>query len=165
MTDFHMTARWANKFIGLAQHVAGWSKDPSTQVGAVLVDSRMRVIGMGYNGFPRGYEAQQEGEVDRETKLSLTVHAEVNAVLNATAATEGSVLVTWPLPPCDRCAALLINAGIRGVLAPPLSMVPARWWPMMDVAHDLMFDCGVKMRMYHHGEEDNNAFAPYEYDF
>ena len=63
MTEtFHMTARWADKFIGLAQHVATWSKDPSTQVGAVLVDRRMRVIGMGYNGFPRGYEAKAEGD-------------------------------------------------------------------------------------------------------
>ena len=49
-------ATWDEKFLGLCEHVATWSKDRSTQVGAVIVNSRKKVISLGYNGFPIGFD-------------------------------------------------------------------------------------------------------------
>ena len=92
---------WDNRFINVANMVATWSKDPGTKVGAVLVSER-RIIATGYNGFPQGIEDYPSRYDDRETKLALTVHAEVNAILNAAkngAKTENTTLyVTFP--PC-----------------------------------------------------------------
>jgi dCMP deaminase len=97
--------------------VAGWSKDPSTKVGAVIVDPRRVVRGMGYNGFPRGVCDTPERYADRPTKYKLVVHAEANAILNATGDVRGCVLYcTWH--PCSACAALIAQAGIAEVRCP-----------------------------------------------
>ena len=56
--------------------------------------------------------------------------------------------MTWPLPPCDRCASLLINAGIGGVLRPHSGMVPERWQDAIAAATGLMAHCGVIVGYY-----------------
>jgi dCMP deaminase len=73
---------WA---LGMAVHVAKLSKDPSTKVGAVILDSKRRIVSGGYNGFPRGVEDSDERLNNRETKLRMTIHAERNALSFATA--------------------------------------------------------------------------------
>ena len=86
----------------LARLVASWSKDPSTQVGAVIVDPDKRIISTGFNGFPRGVA---DDPVDREVKLLRTIHAEENALLFARCAAKlvqsGIARVVYPLPPVD----------------------------------------------------------------
>ena len=108
---------WDERMLALAQHVAGWSKDPSTQVGAVIADPAHRVLSIGYNGYPKAVpDCQLE---DRDYKLARIVHAEMNALLFARAPLEGATLYVWPMPPCSHCAGPIIQAGIGRVVAPP----------------------------------------------
>jgi deoxycytidylate deaminase len=98
--------KWDRRFLELAKQVSTWSKDPSTQVGAVLVNYLDQVVGMGYNGFPRGVEDSEERLNNRELKYQIVVHAEVNAVIQAGKEADGSTLYVYPsfmLPPiCAR---------------------------------------------------------------
>ncbi len=97
--------KWDQRFLNVANEVADWSKDPGTCVGSVLVKDR-RILATGYNGFPAGLDDSPERYANRELKLAYTVHAEVNALLNAAkngAETKGSTLyVTFP--PCVSCS-------------------------------------------------------------
>lgn len=110
-----MNDKWDRRFLDLAHHVSLWSKDPSTKVGCVLVDPRRVVIGIGYNGFPRGVNDSDERLADRAVKYQMVQHAEANAVLNASASARGATaFVTHP--PCANCAGLLIQAGIARIV-------------------------------------------------
>lgn len=76
-----MNNLWHKRFLDLADYISAWSKDPSTKVGAVIVDpSTKRVLGLGYNGFPQKVADTQERLNDRTLKYPLMVHAEANAV-------------------------------------------------------------------------------------
>lgn len=112
-----ITGKWDRRMLALAQHIASWSKDPSTKVGAVIADSRRRIISVGYNGFPAS--VRDEGLEDRERKYDRIVHAELNALLFARGSVEGATLYVWPMPPCSRCAGPIIQAGIARVVSPP----------------------------------------------
>ncbi len=107
--------KWERRFIELCKHIATWSKDPSTQVGCVIVDDDKRIVGMGYNGFARGVRDFDERYNDRAQKYPRVVHAEPNAILNATGSVKGCTLFAWPLNTCATCAALIIQAGIKTV--------------------------------------------------
>lgn len=106
---------WNQRFMDLAKHVASWSKDPSTQVGAVIVNDKKQVISMGYNGFPRGVRDCQERYRDKATKLSFVAHAERNALDNAFNDVEGATLYST-LYPCSDCAKGIIQRGIKTVV-------------------------------------------------
>jgi len=110
--------KWHFRFLELAAHVASWSKDPSTQVGCVLVDPQRRVIGMGYNGFPRGVADGKDRYDHRPTKYGMVVHAEANALLNATSSANGSIAYVTHRP-CATCSGLLIQAGVRSIITNP----------------------------------------------
>lgn len=147
MTDTHPETRgeawWQRYFLDMAQQVASASKDPSTQVGAVIVDERRRVLGHGYNGLPRGVRDTWERLNDRQTKYRMIVHAEPNALLNAGRAVEGATLYVWPLPCCCECAKLVIQAGIRRVVAPAADV--SRWQESFDIAAEMFSEAGVEM--------------------
>lgn len=130
---------WSERFLALAQLVASWSKDPSTKVGAVVVDSQNRVVSVGFNGFPRRV-ADDERLLDRVQKYELIVHAEISAVLFAGRPVEGCTIYTWPLPPCSRCAAVLIQAGIRKVVSPP---APERWRESCAAGRRILVEAGI----------------------
>lgn len=134
--------KWDNRFIALAQHIAEWSKDPSTKVGAVIVDEKNRVISIGYNGVPRGVNEPISG--DRESKLLRTIHAEENALAFAYRDVEGCRMYV-SFPPCAHCAAQIIQRGIKEVVyrsdAPGIREFFDRWsdnireaWAMFDEA-------------------------------
>jgi dCMP deaminase len=110
---------WHRRFINLAKEYSTWSKDPSTQVGAVAIDpNTRRVLSGGYNGFPRGIEDTDERLNNRDLKHSLVVHAEMNLIYNATRSgisLEGSHLYVWGLPVCSECAKGIIQTGIKVV--------------------------------------------------
>lgn len=107
--------KWDQRFMRLAAEVASWSKDPSTKVGAVLVDDDRRVIGLGFNGFPRGVCDHPERLADRPTKYLMVQHAEANAILNAVASVKGSTAYVTHHP-CSSCAGILIQAGVIRVV-------------------------------------------------
>lgn len=140
-----MNKRWDRRLLALAQHIAGWSKDPSTQVGAVLAVGN-KVIGLGYNGIPAGVKDLPARLNNRDLKLAMTVHAEVNAILMARDNVRGSTLYTWPLPPCSHCAALAIQSGVRRVVSPsPRPDAASRWGSSLRLAHVMFAEAGVKV--------------------
>ena len=110
---------WDEYFMSLAHLSAVRSKDPSTQVGAVIVDSNNRVVGLGYNGFPRGcddnkFPWEREGEY-LDTKYAYVVHAELNAILNANKLIENCRLYV-SLFPCNECSKAIIQSGIKEII-------------------------------------------------
>lgn len=108
--------KWNKRFMALAEHVAQWSNDPCTKVGSVIVDFvDKRVVGMGYNGFPRHVDDCEARYEDRDVKYGLVVHAEANAILNANLDRHGSYNLYTTLSPCRECAKLIIQAGISDV--------------------------------------------------
>lgn len=112
-----MTAlEWDMRFLALADHIATWSKDPSTRCGAVVIDPSNRIVSVGYNGFARGVEDTPVRLADREVKYRLTIHAERNALLFAHRNLAGCGLYASPLPTCADCAAMIIQSGIRRVV-------------------------------------------------
>lgn len=123
-----MNKRWVDYFIGMCKHAATMSKDPSTKVGAVIVDGQRRVVSIAYNGFPRGCDDSPEHYANREVKYSRMMHAELNAILHAHRDLMHCSLFVWPFPPCDRCAAAIIQSGIGRVYCPPLPADAAPRW-------------------------------------
>ena len=110
---------WDEYFMGLAHLSAMRSKDPSTQVGAVIVDQEHKVVGIGYNGLPIGC-SDDEFPWDREggmleSKYAFVVHAELNAILNSTRDLHGCTLYV-SLFPCNECAKAIIQSGIRKIV-------------------------------------------------
>jgi dCMP deaminase len=99
--------KWDRRYLGLAREVSGWSKDPSTKIGAVIADNQGRVVALGYNGFPRNIEDAEEKLALRELKYEMVVHAEVNAVLIAGRSNAGGTVYVHGLPICPRCASVL----------------------------------------------------------
>ena len=135
--------KWEQRFLALAEHVAAWSKDPSTQVGAVVADNRKRVCGLGYNGFARGVEDSATRLGTREFKYKLVLHAEENALAFATR-TQDCTLYTWPLPPCSHCMSLAIQHGIIRIIAPEPSKAHAERWDM-DLPKQIAQEAGVEL--------------------
>lgn len=133
---------WDRRFLDLAHHVAAWSKDPSTQVGAVIVDVKRRVLAVGYNGFPRGVEDDRAVLGDRDRKLNLMVHAEMNAILNSGAFSrlEGSTLYST-LYPCNECAKAIVQAGVYRVVT--YRPDTPRWKESHQVANEIFAQARV----------------------
>lgn len=122
--------KWDQRYIALARHVAGWSKDPKAPVGAVVVDEEKgRVIALGFNGFPVGVEDNAERLGDSDQKNEMVIHAEQNALLFAGQAAKGCTVYVVGKPVCARCAVLIIQAGIKRVVArkPDEKDVSSKW--------------------------------------
>lgn len=107
---------WDLRFMELADHVAQWSKDRNTKVGAVIVKDR-DPLSIGYNGFPRGCDDESDERHERPAKYDWVLHAEENAIINA--ARQGKMTmgadmyVNWF--PCAKCAGMIVNAGIKRI--------------------------------------------------
>ena len=109
---------WDEYFMGVALLAAQRSKDPSTQVGACIVNEENRILSTGYNGFPYGcsddsFPWDREGD---ETKYPFVVHAELNAILNAGGRSLEGARIYVALFPCCECAKAIIQAGIKEVV-------------------------------------------------
>lgn len=111
---------WDEYFMGIALLSAKRSKDPSTQVGACIVDSQNKVVSIGYNGMPRNCDdnllSWEKGN-DLNNKYLYVCHAEFNAILNTR---DGSHLqgckIYVTLFPCNECAKAIIQTGIKKVI-------------------------------------------------
>ena len=136
--------KWDDRFMGLAAHIAAWSKDPSTQVGAVLVDPRnKRVVATGFNGFPAGVEDRADRLENRQVKYEMVVHAEQNALMFAGTQAQGCTIYVTPLPPCARCAALLIQAGVQRVVCPRPDFSKEPWASQGRISEEMFGEAGV----------------------
>lgn len=120
--------KWDLRFLSMAKFVSGWSKDPSTKVGAVIVDQTNLIVSLGYNGFARSMPDKPELYENREEKYSRIVHGEINAMIFAGKPLSGMTLYTYPFLPCDRCAVQVIQNGIVRVVAPKPSPDKEERW-------------------------------------
>ena len=111
---------WDAYFMGVAELSAKRSKDPNTQVGACIVSKDKKILSVGYNGAPNGYNDEilpwdREGSFI-DTKYAYVCHAELNAILNNKGSNlEGSTLYV-DLFPCNECAKAIIQSGIKEIV-------------------------------------------------
>ena len=141
-----MLDKWDKRFMELARFISGWSKDPSTQVGAVVANPHTkRVVSTGFNGFPAGVGDYEERLQTRDIKYERVVHADANALLFAGPAAEGCSLYVTPLPPCARCAVLVIQAGISRVVSPRPDLTKEPWKSQSAISEQMFKEAGVKL--------------------
>ncbi len=103
--------KWHKRFLELAEHIASFSKDPSTKVGAVIFDEGNRIISMGYNGLPQKVIDSDERYNNRELKYKTIIHAEMNAILFAKKDLTNCSIATWPFMSCSNCTSAIIQSG------------------------------------------------------
>jgi dCMP deaminase len=112
---------WGDFFMGVAVLAAQRSKDPNTQVGSCAVNSKNRIIGVGYNGMPNGCSDDilpwGKGKKSSDSKYPVVVHSEVNTILNSLSLSElNEATLYCTLFPCNECAKLIIQSGIKKVI-------------------------------------------------
>lgn len=139
-------SKWDGRFYSLAHEVADWSKDPNKKVGAVVISPDKRRISYGYNGFPANIKDDTRLD-NRETKNSLSLHAEVNAILNAK-----EDLIGWSLycseAICNHCALVIIQAGITKVTM-PAALASSNWFQSCETAIALFKEANVTINLVH----------------
>lgn len=116
--------KWDDYFMGVAFLSGMRSKDPSTQVGACIVNDENRIVGTGYNGMPNGIsdddlswardKDKYPSQLDR--KYPYVCHAEMNAIINKNSASTKNCRIYVSLFPCNECAKLIIQSGITEVI-------------------------------------------------
>lgn len=143
--------KWNARYIELAKLVSTWSKDPSTQVGAVAIGEIGQILSTGYNGFPRGIEDTEDRLTTREIKYSYTVHAEMNAIYNASfsgVSLKNSTVYVYGLPICSECAKGLIQAGVKNVVVDSSCMLSdaakERWKQSWESSQSMFNESGVR---------------------
>lgn len=159
----NISERWDSHFLKLALQNAQMSKDPRTRVGCVIVGPDREIRSAGFNGLPRGVADTVERLGDRDTKLKLIVHAEMNAVLNAArvgipmkdctlylAATDDTNLV-WGGPPCTRCTVEIIQAGIKNIISYSQKSGFSNWLADLETSRSLIAEVGMNFREVEYG--------------
>lgn len=141
-----MIDHWDLRYLDLAKFASSWSKDPSTQTGAVITDAQRRVVSLGFNGLPRGIADTHERLHNRELKYQLIVHCERNALLFAGRSLQGCTLYTWPFMSCSVCAAMVIQAGITRCVAPYSDA--ERWQASFRLTEELFAEAGVQLDLH-----------------
>ena len=138
---------WDQRYLDLAEHISSWSKDPSRKIGAVAVSDHGQILSLGYNGFPRGIK-DDERLHDRGQKYPLIVHAEMNAIYNATLngiSLRDSSLYVYGLPVCSDCARGVIQVGIRRIIMKK-DLVPDHWSDSWKLSSEMFDEAGVEYR-------------------
>jgi dCMP deaminase len=147
-----MKQHWKTAFLRMASEQAALSKDPSTKVGAVIVDSDTRkLVSTGFNGFAHGVDDSDERLNDRDVKYPLTIHAEVNAICFAGDRVGGTTMFTTR-PPCVHCASLIAQTklfsppGIVKVVSiePPEEFIE-RWNDSLELASRVLDEAGIEV--------------------
>lgn len=147
-TGSFSSLKWDNRFLDLAEHVSKWSKDPSTQVGAVIVRPDNTIVSLGYNGFPRGVNDSPQNLHNREHKYPRVVHAEVNAILMAKEPLANCTLYVTPLSPCSSCAGVIIQSGIRRVAFRSAYIGTEKWNASFAISAEMFEQAGVIWKRY-----------------
>ena len=143
--------KWDKRFLSLAKEIATWSKDPSTQVGAVAIGDKGEVLAQGYNGFPRGVKDLKERYENKDIKYRYVVHAEMNCIYNATyngIGLDGATMYVWGLPLCNECAKGIIQVGIARVVSPKLETHLSRWKVSCLNAMDMLKEVEIEYDFY-----------------
>jgi dCMP deaminase len=137
---------WDRKFMGLALHIAQWSKDRSRRVGCVIVGRNNEVRATGYNGFPRDVDDQNDERHARPEKYAWTEHAERNAIYNAArigVSMEGcTIYVPWY--PCMDCARGIVQSGIVVLVATPPNFDDPIWGEQFRLVQSLFAEVSAR---------------------
>jgi len=139
---------WDRRFLALAYHISRWSKDPSTNVGCVIIGPDREIRSTGFNGFPRGIKDSSERMGNRDTKYKLVVHAEMNAVLHAArigVSLKGCTVYTT-FPSCSQCAIALVQAGLIEAVYPMDLDIPDRWKTSLLLGEQILTESGMRVR-------------------
>ena len=141
---------WDQTFMELADVIAKRSKDPSTQVGAVVVNKDRVVLSMGYNGFPRGVLDNEELYNNRELKYKYISHAEQNALDFAETSLKGCVIYVSAMPgiPCTQCTKSIIQKGLSEVVVKSKrgTDIPDRWVDDFNISKEMFMWAGIRVR-------------------
>ena len=137
--------KWQERYLDLAEEISKWSKDPSTQCGAVAVGDKGQILSQGYNGFPRGINDNLGLLKDKKSKYDRIVHAEMNVIYNACyngTSLDGASLYIYGLPLCSKCCLGVIQVVMR---APKL---PERWSESWELSKKLLSEANVKFDLH-----------------
>ena len=156
-----MSAHKFLKFLPDAKAAQGRSRDRSTKVGAVALDDDLNIRGSGYNGFPRGIDDNRDERYERPLKYKFTSHAEENLVAQAARiglSLRGCTVVLTSLHPCSTCSRMLIQAGVKRVIAPEIKHpgtgeLRFDWSEDEKIAFEMLSEAGVEVLFYK--EEEN----------
>ena len=138
------------KYLELAGHISGWSKDPSTKVGAVAVGGNGQILSQGYNGFPRGISDSDDRLNTREEKYKFVVHAEMNCIYNATlngVSLKDADLYVYGLPVCSECAKGVVQVGIKRVFMCCPAEINHKWRDSFKVTSAIFQEAGIAARL------------------
>lgn len=142
-----MEKKWQDRFVQMSALVASWSKDPSTQVGAVITEGN-RIVSMGYNGYPHGITDSSPTDL-REVKYLKTIHAEENAILFANQSLNGCDIFVTHFP-CPNCAAKIIQTGIKRINCPYFEQDEeflSRWGEKFEISKTMFAEAGVEINL------------------
>lgn len=140
-----MNNKWHVRFLSLADHIASWSYDPSSTVGAVIVRPNRTISSLGYNGFPRGVCDSDERYKSRSTKYNFICHAEANAIVSASENLSGHTIYS-NLFPCNECSKLIIQSGISKVVTrKPDKEFKERWKESLEVSETMFKEANVEI--------------------
>lgn len=141
-------ADWDARFMGLAQFVGSWSKDRSTRVGCVIVGPSNEVRAVGYNGFVRGLDDDDESRHERPAKYLWTEHAERNAIYHAAQVgiPLGGCRMYLPWFPCMDCARAIVQCGITELIAAEPDVTDAKWGGDFRSALEMLSEAQVSVR-------------------
>lgn len=138
--------KWSDRYLNVCEEVASWSKDPSTKVGAVVVGNKGQILSQGYNGFPRGISDVKRRYDNKERKYELIVHAEMNAIYNATyngQSLDNATMYITGLPVCHECAKAIVQVGIKRVIARCNSIKPG-WKESCILSEQIFSEAGLE---------------------
>lgn len=141
-----MNKKWNERFINLAKEISSWSKDPTRQIGAVIVNNDKHIVGTGYNGFPMNIKDDKKRLNNKEIKRAISLHAEESAILNAKCNVEGCAIYVYGLCCCAHCAALIIQSGIKEVYYKLSDRGESEHWKTNCIlAKQILKEAGVKL--------------------
>ena len=141
-----LSNEWDKRYLALAKQISSWSKDPSRQIGCVAVGDQGQVLAQGYNGFPRGIADSPELYNNREIKYKYVVHAEMNAIFNASyngVSLKGSTLYVHGLPTCSDCAKGIVQVGVKRVIMDKQA-IPESWQASWDLTRSMFDETGIE---------------------
>jgi dCMP deaminase len=142
-SNARLGSKWERRFLRLANNeIAGWSKDPSSKVGCVLVSPDRDIVIPGYNGFPPGIADTTERYADRELKYQLVQHAERNALRKLGYHDVGYHLFCTHMP-CPQCVGGAISAKVTSIVWLVQQDYEQRWADMLDISWILMTEANI----------------------
>lgn len=143
--------KWHHRYLKLAGHIAEWSKDPSTKVGAIVVGNHGQILSQGYNGFPRQVDDLEERLSVRGNKYLYTIHAEMNCIYNASlsgVSLDGASIYVYGLPICHECAKGVIQSGIKKVYCAHEDPLPEKWADSWNISRGMFMETGVYHELF-----------------